>query len=334
MPSNDTHLRQLAAWVPQWKVLDPIEDEIATLWQRLKTLRTVASETRAALIKSSPVTLTELEIRFWSKVAIVDDDKSCWDWTGSTRPVRGEEYGQFKWENPVTAKTESTGAHRVSFFLTNGCLPNHARHTCDRPICVRPSHLLDGTHQDNMRDRRERGKYGGRLQVGELNDSFVLTDEIVIEARQMAAEGATHTDLAEHFGKQRATLSYAITGRTWSHLDAIAAPVEPRRGGGKLTRVQIEEIRATRAAGETTVSLGATYGVTPSAISYLTRDKTKPPRKQVRRNLTDDQVRDIRERRGRNVPLKDLAAEYEVSVGLISQIQHRRAYGHVSAYSP
>ncbi len=340
MPNNDFNLRQLAAWVPQWKIINPIEDEITALWQRLKTLRAAAAEARAALILSSPIELTDLEVRFWTKVIIVDDDDSCWSWTGSIRPVQGEEYGQFKWENPVTGKTESSGAHRVSFFLTNGCLPDHARHACDNPICVRPSHIINGTHADNMADRNRRFGFKSMPkgpeshkphdQHGEANSIAVLTDEIVREARTLYAAGLSDREISERFGIDPATLGYAIRGETWDHITDPPAITERRSNGGKLTRTQIKEIKAARAAGESTVSLGERYGVTSSNISYLTRDKTVPPKERIRRNLTDRQVREIRAKRNAGVPLKDLVPEYGISMGMISHIAHGRAYAHVS----
>ena len=35
------------------------------------------------------------------------------------------------------------------------------RHKCDNPPCVRPSHLLLGTHADNAMDASMRGRAGG-----------------------------------------------------------------------------------------------------------------------------------------------------------------------------
>jgi len=44
------------------------------------------------------------------------------------------------------------------FYLTNGYYPPVVRHTCDNIKCINPSHLLGGTHLDNMNDRSKRGR--------------------------------------------------------------------------------------------------------------------------------------------------------------------------------
>lgn len=49
-------------------------------------------------------------------------------------------------------------AHRLAYALANGPIPPEAilRHICDVPACVRPDHLVPGTHEENMRDRKTR----------------------------------------------------------------------------------------------------------------------------------------------------------------------------------
>ncbi len=49
------------------------------------------------------------------------------------------------------------GAHRVAFFKANGYWPTVARHTCDVKSCIEPTHIVDGTPADNVRDSIERG---------------------------------------------------------------------------------------------------------------------------------------------------------------------------------
>lgn len=70
---------------------------------------------------------------------------SCLEW----RAHRDREgYGSF-WLN---GKTER--AHRVMFFFKHGYFPKEVEHLCDNPSCVRPKHLRDATHVENMSHAR------------------------------------------------------------------------------------------------------------------------------------------------------------------------------------
>ncbi len=93
--------------------------------------------------------------RFWAKVnkhgPIVRTELGpCWLWTGGTNG----RYGTFN------IHRRHVFAHRFVCELTYGPLHQKqvARHRCDTPLCVRPEHILPGTHEDNMADAQERGR--------------------------------------------------------------------------------------------------------------------------------------------------------------------------------
>jgi len=86
--------------------------------------------------------------RFHQKYEI--NESGCWMWTGGTRPnSKGVPYPRH-W----TDDFKSIGAHRFSFELVHGAIPQgmYVCHKCDTPLCVNPDHLFLGSHQDNMRD--------------------------------------------------------------------------------------------------------------------------------------------------------------------------------------
>ncbi len=87
----------------------------------------------------------------------------CWEWTGCLinrdTKSRAHTYGQLR-----TGQKTRELAHRVSFKVFNGKIPKGkvVMHTCDNGPCFNPEHLSIGTHQDNMVDALEKGRFHGR----------------------------------------------------------------------------------------------------------------------------------------------------------------------------
>src|ERR1051326_2137393 len=92
------------------------------------------------------------ECAFWESVDMKQGEDSCWNWKGGLRG--SSKYGMFRWDY------RDHSAHRIAFMLARGPIPPRAviRHTCDNPLCCKPSHLRMGTQQDNINDREMRGR--------------------------------------------------------------------------------------------------------------------------------------------------------------------------------
>lgn len=63
-------------------------------------------------------------------------------------------------------------AHRVSYQLyyhKDLSIDDLVCHRCDNPSCINPKHLFLGTHQDNVRDRVQKG----RSASGERNGRWI-----------------------------------------------------------------------------------------------------------------------------------------------------------------
>ena len=108
----------------------------------------------------------EQTMSFFSKVRR-DEFTLCWNWVGF---VNDWGYGK------VTIDNVLYGAHRASYLMFNGNLPENSvvRHKCDNPACVNPSHLEIGSHADNARDKAVRCRTQTKIsnkQVLEIRDS-------------------------------------------------------------------------------------------------------------------------------------------------------------------
>ena len=127
--------------------------------------------------------------RFWSKVRKGD---GCWEWIGG---LANTGYGKFR----VGVTTRDTiGAHRVSWVLAHGQLPDDALvcHACDNKKCVNPAHLFLGSPADNYHDLMRKGLH----MTGERHGSARLTEEQVKTIRTLRADGAPIQELAKRFG--------------------------------------------------------------------------------------------------------------------------------------
>lgn len=139
--------------------------------------------------------------RFMAKV---DRSGCCWEWT-AMMSTRG--YGRIK----INGRRVS--AHRVSWTIHNGPIPEGlwVLHRCDNRRCVNPEHLFLGTHEENMRDMREKG----RASSGEARYNAKLTESDVAEIRRLRAEGSRLRPLAERFGVTVQVVSSIALGRKW-----------------------------------------------------------------------------------------------------------------------
>jgi hypothetical protein len=168
--------------------------------------------------------------RFWPKVRREHPD-ACHIWTGGTD---GRGYGQ------ISVQGRPAKAHRIAWELTYGSIPPglHIRHRCDNPPCCNPSHLLLGTHPQNMADMVERRRsalgerngshtkperHSSRLHPesrprGESHPRAKMTAVLIRDLKARRAAGESFGALARDTGVSRATVTRAVKGVSWKHL--------------------------------------------------------------------------------------------------------------------
>lgn len=149
-----------------------------------------------------------LEQRLWRNVEKTD---GCWLWRGA---LNQKGYGSIQ-EGGKGSKRVAT--HRLSYQLANGPVPDglFVLHKCDVPNCVNPDHLWLGTHEDNMRDMREKGRASTDAPKGTHNGKALLNEGIV---RYIRASPLGHAALSRELGVSPNCIRGVRTGRTWSHV--------------------------------------------------------------------------------------------------------------------
>ena len=127
------------------------------------------------------------------------DTSVCWEWLGSTRG---------KDPRPkFNLQGKQVTAYRLVYTLVNGPLDDKelVRHTCDNRMCCNPTHLIKGTHKENMQDMKDRDRHGQSAHV-------------IRSWRKLADDGITHAQIAKRFGVGRSTVTEALSGVTHGHV--------------------------------------------------------------------------------------------------------------------
>lgn len=146
--------------------------------------------------------------RFWSKVN--KDDSDCWNWNAY---YDKDGYGQIK----INGK--NMGAHRVAFEIYHNQKIKEGMfilHSCDNRKCVNPAHLREGTQQENINDKVERGRCRNGNLKGEAHGSSKLTQQQVNEIRERYAVGnISQKELGEEYGVKQTTICDIIRFKLW-----------------------------------------------------------------------------------------------------------------------
>lgn len=113
----------------------------------------------------------EQDVRVGSLPAHRPDLGPCWEWTGARNAAGYGIISRFMFGTKL--------AHRVSKMLSLGReLNGDLMHHCDNPPCVRPAHLQEATHAENMADRAAKGRaFAPRAGQSHCKNGHELTPE-------------------------------------------------------------------------------------------------------------------------------------------------------------
>jgi hypothetical protein len=88
-------------------------------------------------------------------------------------------------------------------------------HKCDIPNCIRPSHLFEGTHLDNVRDMMQKGR--AIKAKGQTHYKAKLCETDIIEIRKLWPN-KTQLQIAEIYKVAESTIQAILNKRNWKHI--------------------------------------------------------------------------------------------------------------------
>jgi len=141
--------------------------------------------------------------RFWAKVnkfrPIVRPELGpCWVWEGANS--RG--YGYVR--HPDLHRMFP--AHRIAYEMGYGLIDVglDVCHKCDNTICVRPTHLFQGSEFDNMQDALRKDRKGMKLTLAQ-----------VAQIRHLLNLGLEQGEIGALFGVDRSMICKINRNRNW-----------------------------------------------------------------------------------------------------------------------
>ena len=143
-------------------------------------------------------------------------DSGCWQWTAG---VTSKGYGKIK------SHGRTCSVHRFSWdtFKREPIGPGlMVLHRCDNKRCFNPDHLFLGTHHDNMRDMREKGR--SFRPAGEAHNLAKLTEGQVREIRSAVG---FQREIAARYGVSASSVSMIRSGKAWAHLSDVESGANP-----------------------------------------------------------------------------------------------------------
>lgn len=144
---------------------------------------------------------------FWDRIN-KQSPNECWEWQAALSSCG---YGSLKFNG------RPHKAHRVAFYLTHGRWPMPCcLHLCDNRRCCNPSHLEEGTVQENNRQAVERGRL--RPCIGDNHGMAILKASDIPIIRERLANGDAPLAIAQDFGVQRPVIYQIKRGKNWASV--------------------------------------------------------------------------------------------------------------------
>jgi hypothetical protein len=168
--------------------------------------------------KQETGSLSEADIKRFGEKYLKNDVTGCWVWSAAVMTT-GLPYGKFTFmrRTETEVKNVTKPAHHAAFWIANGRWPATGMvlmHSCDRPGCVNPEHLAEGTPKQNSADMTSKS----RQAKGTRHWKNKLTESQVLEIRRAFDSGEPIGAIGERFDTNEGNVWFIGHRKTWKHL--------------------------------------------------------------------------------------------------------------------
>ncbi len=131
-----------------------------------------------------------------SNVIIKDN---CWGWKGE---INQQGYGR------ISYGSQRITIHRAAWLIFHKEIPKGMciLHKCDNPLCSNLDHLFLGTIKDNVHDMIKKGRRIIKKSPHGHRSILNLTDNEIIEIKQLLLSGILQKDIAIKFNISRVSI--------------------------------------------------------------------------------------------------------------------------------
>lgn len=181
----------------------------------------------------------------------------CWVWIAGANSSKT--HGRVRFTDRF-GKRYSEYSHRAAFISAFGKINDDAIicHKCGVGLCVRPSHLYEGSHSTNSKDMADMGTGRSMLSYNEA-----------LDVRQRYANGEGLQEIADHYGLAFGSVYPIVMGKVYKHAPFPKNYTYGNRSRKPLTSEEITGIRQMLADGKSQYVIAEKHNVAQSIVSRI-----------------------------------------------------------------
>jgi len=148
--------------------------------------------------------------------------------------------------------------------------PKHVLHSCDNPACCWPYHLRFGTHQDNMDDKKSRGRAANVVTRDTSPNTKLSSEDYKKLSIELSERKLSRAELAVKYNISSTLLSVISIRETGNRQRVGGTNSQAKLTDEKVLRI-IEDIKEEK---KSLAFIALEYNVSETTISNIKHNRT------------------------------------------------------------